>query len=126
MKDDIADEARYRFRRNAINYLTNVLHEDLVRDTQRGHALEQEQQVVIAFEILCIGQFSTSCRRQFRCRQQMHSVSNRQRCISGIERKKKSVHEVAISERDREYKKHRGHCFVNYEFYIRTSECSGN
>ena len=27
-----------------------MLHEDLVRDTQRGHALEPEQQVVIAFE----------------------------------------------------------------------------
>ena len=35
--------AIYRFGWNSINYLTNLLREDLVRDTMRCHALEPEQ-----------------------------------------------------------------------------------
>jgi hypothetical protein len=49
--------ARYRFGRNAINYITNLLHEDLVRDTQRGHALEPQQQVLIALRFFASGSF---------------------------------------------------------------------
>ena len=49
--------ARYRFGRNSINYLTNLLREDLVRDTQRGHALEPEQQVLIALRFFASGSF---------------------------------------------------------------------
>lgn len=49
--------ARYRFGRNSINYITNLLYEDLVRDTQRGHALEPEQQVLIALRFFASGSF---------------------------------------------------------------------
>ena len=49
--------ARYRFGRNSINYLTNLLREDLVRDTMRGHALEPEQQVLIALRFFASGSF---------------------------------------------------------------------
>ena len=49
--------ARYRFGKNSINYLTNLLREDLVRDTQRGHALEPEQQVLIALRFFASGCF---------------------------------------------------------------------
>jgi hypothetical protein len=58
--DGLYDEelrARYRFGRNAINYITNLPHEDLGRDTQRGHALEPEQQVLIALRFLASGSF---------------------------------------------------------------------
>ena len=49
--------ARYRFGRNAINYITNLLHEDLVRDTKRGHALKPQQQVLIALRFFASGSF---------------------------------------------------------------------
>ncbi len=49
--------ARYRFGRNSINYITNLLREDLSRDTQRGHALEPEQQVLIALRFFASGSF---------------------------------------------------------------------
>lgn len=49
--------ARYRFGRNSINYITNLLHEDLVRDTYRGHALEPKQQVLIALRFFATGSF---------------------------------------------------------------------
>ena len=58
--DGLYDEelrARNRFGRNAINYITNQLHEDLVRDTQRGRALEPEQQVLIALRFFASGSF---------------------------------------------------------------------
>ena len=58
--DGLYDEelrTRYRFGRNAINYLTNLLHEDLVHDTQQGHALEREQQVLIALRSFASGSF---------------------------------------------------------------------
>ena len=54
--------ARYRFGRNSINYITNLLREDLVRDSQRGHALEPEQQVLIALRFLASRSLS-SCSR---------------------------------------------------------------
>ena len=49
--------ARCRFGRNSINYITNLLYEDLVRDTQRGHALEPEGQVLIALRFFASGSF---------------------------------------------------------------------
>ena len=49
--------ARYRFGRNLINYITNLLYEDLVRDTQRGHGLEPEQQVLIVLRFFASGSF---------------------------------------------------------------------
>ena len=50
-------ELRARYR-NSINYITNLLYEDLVRDTQRGHALEPEQQVLIfALKFFASGSF---------------------------------------------------------------------
>ena len=47
--------ARYRFGRNAINYITNLLHDDLVRVSQRGHALEPQQQVLVALRFFASG-----------------------------------------------------------------------
>ena len=58
--DGLFDEelrSRYRFGRHAINYITNLLHEDLVRDTQRGHALDPQQQVLIALRFFASGSF---------------------------------------------------------------------
>ncbi|XP_028415792.1 putative nuclease HARBI1 [Dendronephthya gigantea] len=49
--------ARYRFGRNAINYITNLLYDDLVRDTQRGHALSPDSQVLIALRFYATGSF---------------------------------------------------------------------
>ena len=49
--------AIYKFGRNSINYITNLLREDLVRDTQRGHALEPEQQVLIALRFFASDSF---------------------------------------------------------------------
>ena len=49
--------ARYRFGRNSINYIINLLREDLVRDTDRGHALEPEQQVLMALRFFATGSF---------------------------------------------------------------------
>ena len=49
--------ARYRFGRNSINYITNLLREDLVHDTQGGHAIEPEQQVLIALRFFASGSF---------------------------------------------------------------------
>ena len=56
-------ERRYRRRSLNIDGLydeklrANLLHEDLVRDTQRGNALEPEQQVLIALRSFASGSF---------------------------------------------------------------------
>ena len=49
--------ARYRFGRNSINCIINLLCGDLVRDTDRGHALEPEQQVLMALRFFATGSF---------------------------------------------------------------------
>ena len=49
--------ASYRFGRNAINYITNLLHEELIRVTRRGHALEPQQQVLVALRFFASGSF---------------------------------------------------------------------
>ena len=49
--------SRYRFGRNAINYITNLIYDDLIRDTKRGHALSPEQQVLIALRFFASGSF---------------------------------------------------------------------
>ena len=48
---------RYRFGRQAINYITNLLFDDLVRDTDRNCALIPNVQVLIALWFLASGSF---------------------------------------------------------------------
>jgi hypothetical protein len=43
---------RYRFGSQAINYITDLLHDDLVRDTDRNFALIPDVQVLIALRFL--------------------------------------------------------------------------
>ncbi|XP_071118415.1 putative nuclease HARBI1 [Haliotis cracherodii] len=48
---------RYRFGRESINYIANILREDLERPTQRSHALNVHQQLMIAFRFYASGSF---------------------------------------------------------------------
>jgi hypothetical protein len=48
---------RYRFGSQAINYITDLLHDDLVRDTDRNFALIPDVQVLIALRFLASGSF---------------------------------------------------------------------
>lgn len=49
--------ARYRFGRNAINYITDLLRNDLLRNTKRNHSLDPHLQVLIALRFFASGSF---------------------------------------------------------------------
>ena len=58
--DDFTDEelrARYRFGRGSILYLTNLLADDITRNTRRNHALQLIQQILIALRFYASGSF---------------------------------------------------------------------
>ena len=49
--------ARYRFGRQAVGYITNLIADDLRRSTRRNHALPPLQQVLIALRFFASGSF---------------------------------------------------------------------
>jgi hypothetical protein len=49
--------ARYRFGREALGFIVDVLRTDLERPTKRGHALSPETQVLIALRFFASGSF---------------------------------------------------------------------
>ena len=60
LQDTFTDEEirnRYRFRRNSINIICNVVRQDLQRPTQRNHALSVETQVLASLRFLASGCF---------------------------------------------------------------------
>ena len=48
---------RFRFRRESILFLANLLRDDLMRPTQKNHALSVETQVLISLRFLATGSF---------------------------------------------------------------------
>ena len=48
---------RFRFRRDSITFITELLYNDLMRPTRRNHALTVETQVLIALRFLACGSF---------------------------------------------------------------------
>ena len=59
--DTFTDEEirnRYRFRRNSIAYICDVVRQDLQRRTQRNHALSVETQVLASLRFLASGCFN--------------------------------------------------------------------
>ena len=48
---------RYRFGREGILYLADLLREDLTRPTNRNHALTVEQQVMVALRFFASGSY---------------------------------------------------------------------
>ena len=58
--ENVTDEeltARYRFGRQAIGYITNLIADDLRRSTRRNHALPPLQQVLTALRFFASGTF---------------------------------------------------------------------
>ena len=58
--DDFTDEelrARYRFRRESILFITNLVAGDISRNTRRNHALPPLHQVLIALRFYASGSF---------------------------------------------------------------------
>ena len=58
--DDFTDEelrVRYRFRRESILFITNLVAGDISRNTRRNHALTPLQQVLIALRFYASGSF---------------------------------------------------------------------
>ena len=58
--DDFTDEelrARYRFRRESILFITNLVAGDISRNTRRNHALPPLHQVLIALTFYASGSF---------------------------------------------------------------------
>ena len=49
--------ARFRFRRDSILYIMDIVYEDLVRPTNRNHALSVETQVLAALRFFACGSF---------------------------------------------------------------------
>ena len=64
--------ARYRFGRQAIQYITDLLADDLRRNTRRNHALPPLQQVLIALRFFCQWKLSASDWRHCWCGQVHH------------------------------------------------------
>ena len=69
--------ARYRFGRQSINFITNLVREDLIRSTMRNHSLAPEIQILIALRFFASGSFL----QVIRCRQ-VHSIESSARCLS--------------------------------------------
>ena len=58
--DDFTDEelrSRYRFGRESIEFLSELLRDDLERDTSRNHALSTTVQVLVALRFFASGSF---------------------------------------------------------------------
>ena len=58
--DDFSDEeirSRYRFGRNSIEFLTEILEDDLQRPTKRNHALSPTLQILVALRFFASGSF---------------------------------------------------------------------
>lgn len=58
--DDFSDEelrSRYRFGRDSIEFLTEILEEDLQRPTKRNHALSPTLQILVALRFFASGSF---------------------------------------------------------------------
>ena len=49
--------ARYRFGRESIVFITNLIYDDLKRKTKRGHALDPIEQVLISLRFYASGSF---------------------------------------------------------------------
>ena len=57
-------EMHDRFRRDSINFITNLVYNDLVRSTRRNRALTVDTQVLIALRYFACCSFSTGDRRR--------------------------------------------------------------
>ena len=58
--EDVSDEelrSRYRFGRDSIEFLTEILKNDLQRQTKRNHALSPTQQILVALRFFASGSF---------------------------------------------------------------------
>ena len=58
--DDFSDEelrSRYRFGRDSIEFLTEILENDLQRQTTRNHALSPTLQILVALRFFASGSF---------------------------------------------------------------------
>ena len=58
--EDVSDEelrCRYRFGRDSIEFLTEILKNDLQRQTKRNHALSPTQQILVALRFFASGSF---------------------------------------------------------------------
>ena len=58
--DEFSDEelrSRYRFGRDSIEYLTEILEKDLQRQTKRNHALSPTLQILVALRFFASGSF---------------------------------------------------------------------
>ena len=58
--EDVSDEelrSRYRFGRDSIEFLTEILKNDLQRQTKRNHALSPIQQILVALRFFASGSF---------------------------------------------------------------------
>ena len=49
--------SRYRFGRDSIEFLTEILKNDLQRQTKRNHALSPTQQILVALRFFASGSF---------------------------------------------------------------------
>ena len=48
-------KSRYRFLRDSIQFITDMLVADLKRPTERNHALEPQEQVRFALQVVVVG-----------------------------------------------------------------------
>ena len=58
--DEFSDEelrSRYRFGRESIEFLTEILEKDLPRETKRNHALSPTLQILVALRFFASGSF---------------------------------------------------------------------
>ena len=56
-EEEIRDMDRYRFRRNSVAFISDLVNDDLERPTQRNHALSEETQVLVSLRYLASGCF---------------------------------------------------------------------
>lgn len=96
--------ARYRFGREAINYITNLLRDDFLRDTKRNHSLDPQHQVLIALRFFASGSSLQVIGDTFGV-----DKSTVSRVITGVSaalvrKQHQFIQTVALRRRDIEYK----------------------
>jgi len=98
--DDFTDEelrARYRFRRESILFITDLVAGDISRNTQRNHALLPLHQVLIALRFYASGSFLQVIGDTFVV--DKSTVSRVITAVSGFNRKTAPLYQVAFDER---------------------------
>ena len=100
--DDSSDEelrSRYRFGRDSIEFLTEILENHLQRQTKRNHALSPTLQILLALDFFVSSSFLATTHRWHRRPPKILCLKGGKRCVACSSPEAEKIHFVAVSRR---------------------------